>query len=98
MTTQPTPISDTVTLDRKTVDPIENATINGVLCDTTTAEIVFGRPGGCGNPWTRFDEMLYRSPDGWFFIVRPFDPDEAKEWMGREDKALVEQYFPKRSR
>jgi hypothetical protein len=56
--------------------------INGIRCDPSAAEHICGHPGGDANfypmdNFRRFDEHLYRTPQGYFFIMRPLDPEEA---------------------
>jgi hypothetical protein len=41
------------------------------------------------------DEHLYRTPEGYWFILRPLAPDEAREWMvAHDDEVLLRQTFP----
>jgi hypothetical protein len=77
-----------------------NAVINGIRCDPTTAERVLEAPGRASNMsgWDRephrFDEALFHNPDGYWFVVRPLDPEEAREWVGSvEGAAVAEQFF-----
>jgi hypothetical protein len=76
--------------------PRGNTVINGIRRDTTTAERVldetagvFGLLGG-----TRFDEVIYRNDQGFWFVVRPLDPDEARERIERVDEAEARRRFP----
>jgi hypothetical protein len=75
-------------------------TINGIACDLATAERVYTGVGGGGNfegsGFNRFDEVLYRNAEGFFFLVRPLDPDEAREWLRHpsHDDILARQLFP----
>ena len=78
-----------------------NAVINGIRCDPMTAERVLDAAGRAGNMsrWNRephrFDEALFRNPEGYWFVVRPLDPEEAREWVGSvEGEAVAEEYFP----
>ena len=42
----------------------------------------------------RFDEHLYRTPVGFFFVVRPLDPEEAEAWIiEHDDEPLARQLF-----
>jgi hypothetical protein len=49
-----------------------------------------------GDGFRRFDEELYRNADGYWFLVRPLAPDEAREWLwdGRHDQILARRLFP----
>ena len=74
-------------------------TINGIRLDPATAEHVAGHPGGdfrfAPEDYRRFDEDLYKTPEGYFFIVRPLAPDEARAWLeAHDDEALLHQMFP----
>jgi hypothetical protein len=75
-------------------------TINGIRIDPATAEHICGHPGGDGlfevlDNFRRFDEHLYRTPQGYFFIVRPLDPEEAEAWIiAHGDEPLARQLFP----
>ena len=43
----------------------------------------------------RFDEELYRTRQGYFFIVQPLDPGEAEGWIiAHGDEPLARQLFP----
>jgi len=81
-------------------NPAANAVINGIHCDPATAELVYTATAGhdcfTGDGFRRFDEVLYRAPDGYWFLVRPLAPDEAREWVGdpRHDSILAKQFFP----
>ena len=74
--------------------------IDWIRCDPATAEFVYTSVAGdncfTGDGFRRFDEELYRNPDGYWFLVRPLAPDEAQEWMedGRHDHVLARQLFP----
>ena len=74
--------------------------INGIRIDPATAEHISGHPGGDANfepmdNFRRFDEQLYRTPQGYFFIVRPLDPEEAEAWIiAHGDEPLARQLFP----
>jgi hypothetical protein len=74
--------------------------INGIRCDPATAEHISGHPGGDANfypseNFRRFDEHLYRTPQGYFFIMRPLDPEEAEAWIiAHGDEPLARQLFP----
>lgn len=74
------------------------AVINGVRCDPTTAEQVLTRNGGgpvmYAHELHRFDEVLYRNDAGYWFIVRPLDPEEAQEWIEGVDQVCAQQLFP----
>jgi hypothetical protein len=73
--------------------------INGIRCDPALAEHICGHPGGDANfypmdNFRRFDEHLYRTPQGYFF-VRPLDPEEAESWIiAHGDEPLARQLFP----
>jgi hypothetical protein len=75
-------------------------TINGIHIDLTTAEHICTHPGGDANfepmdNFRRFDEHLYRTPQGYFFIMRPLDPEEAEAWIiAHGDEPLAKQIFP----
>jgi hypothetical protein len=61
-------------------------TINGIRIDPATAEHICTHPGGDGlfdpmDNFRRFDEQLFQTPDDYFFIVRPLDPEEAEGWI-----------------
>ena len=81
-------------------NPAANAVINGIRCDPATAECIYTSPAGddcyIGDGFRRFDEVLYRNPDGYWFLVRPLAPDEAQEWVEdpRHDSVLAKQLFP----
>ena len=72
--------------------------INGIAIDLATAEHVSTHPGGDlrfdPEQLRRFDEELYKTPEGYFFIVRPLAPDEARSWLEAHDEALLQQMFP----
>jgi hypothetical protein len=74
--------------------------INGFPIDLTTAKQVCVHPGGDANfypmdNFRRFDEELYRTPQGCFFVVRPLDPEEAEAWIiAHGDEPLAKQIFP----
>jgi hypothetical protein len=40
--------------------------------------------------------VLFRNREGFWFLVRPLAPDEAREWLwdGRHDEVLARQLFP----
>jgi hypothetical protein len=75
-------------------------TINGIPIDLTTAEHVSTHPGGDAlfepsENFRRFDEVLYRSPQGYFFVVRPLNPEEAETWIiAHGDEPVPRQLFP----
>jgi hypothetical protein len=75
-------------------------TINGIRIDLTTAEHICTHPGGDANfepseNFRRFNEELYRTPEGYWFIVRPLDPEEAEAWIiAQGDAQLARQIFP----
>ena len=74
-------------------------TINGIRIDLATAKHITTHPGGDVNfdphEERRFDEELYKTPEGYFFIVRPLAPDEARAWLeAHDDEALLQQMFP----
>ena len=74
-------------------------TINGIRLDPATAERVAGHPGSdlYFDPVQerRFDEHLYKMPEGLFFIMRPLAPDEAQEWLvAHDDTVLLSRMFP----
>jgi hypothetical protein len=74
--------------------------INGIRIDLTAAKLISVHPGGDANfapmeNFRRFDEHLYRTPEGSFFIVRPLDPEETKAWIiEHDDEPLARQLFP----
>jgi hypothetical protein len=74
--------------------------INGIRCDPTMATHVYTSVAGdncfTGDGFRRFDEELYRNPDGYWFLVRPLAPDEAQGWLEdeRHDSVLARQLFP----
>ena len=76
--------------------------INGIRIDLATAEHVITHPGGDCNfepmdNCRRFDEELYRTPEGYWFIVRPLDPEEAEGWIiAHGDEPLARQLSPTR--
>jgi hypothetical protein len=76
------------------------AVINGINCDPATAESVYVAVAGdhcfTGTGFRRFDEVLYRNGDGFWFLVRPLAPDEAEEWLWdpRHDEVLARRLFP----
>jgi hypothetical protein len=73
--------------------------VNGIRIDLATAEHVSTHPGGDCNfepeECRRFDEELYKTPEGYYFIVRPLAPDEAEAWIiAHGDEPLARQLFP----
>jgi hypothetical protein len=78
----------------------KTTTINGIRIDPGPAERVYTSVAGdncfTGEGFRRFDEVLYRNPDGYWFLVRPLAPDEAREWLqdDRHDPILAQQLFP----
>ena len=74
--------------------------INDIRFDPATAEHVITHPGGdCKfepmDNCRRFDEELYRTPEGYWFVVRPLAPDEAEGWIiAHGDEPLARQLFP----
>ena len=74
--------------------------INGIRIDLTTAKRVCTHPGGDGNfspmdNFRRFDEELFKAAEGYFFIARPLDPEEAEAWIiAHGDEVLARQLFP----
>lgn len=77
-------------------------TINDIPCNPDQAEWIYASPAGelCFVPdgFRRFDEVLFRGPNGFYFLVRPLAPDEAREWLenGRHDHLLARELFPDR--
>jgi hypothetical protein len=77
-----------------------NATINDIRCDPATAERIYTSPAGhhcvTHNGFRRFDEVLDRNAEGFYFLVRPMAPDEARAWMSdpRHDTVLASRLFP----
>jgi hypothetical protein len=75
------------------------STINGIDCNPATAEHIYTSVAGndCYTAdFHRFDEVLYRNAAGYWFLVRPLAPDEAREWLwdGRHDQVLARRLFP----
>jgi len=76
------------------------AVINTIDCNPATATRIYASVAGhdcfTGDGFRRFDEVLYRNDDGYWFLVRPLAPDEAQEWMedGRHDSVLARRLFP----
>ena len=74
--------------------------INGIRCDPTAATRVYTSPAGDNcfaiDGFRRFDEELYRTPDGYWFLMRPLAPDEAQQWLEdeRHDGVLARELFP----
>ena len=74
--------------------------INGIRIDPATAEHICTHPGGdlqfeIEDDPRHFDEVLYRTPQGYFFTVRPLAPDEAKGWIiAHGDDIRARQLFP----
>jgi hypothetical protein len=74
-------------------------TINDIRFDPATAERVCTHPGGdCDfdpEDCRRFDEELYKTPEGYWFIPRPLAPDEARAWLeAHDDTVLLGRMFP----
>ncbi len=74
-------------------------TINDIRFDPATAAYVAGHPGGdcdfAPEEFRRFDEQLYTTPEGYWFVVRPLAPDETRAWMvAHGDEVLLRQTFP----
>jgi hypothetical protein len=80
--------------------PSTRSAINGIRCDPATAEHIYTSPAGDNyfirDGFRRFDEVLYQTPDGYWFLVRPLAPDEAEAWLKFEvhDDVLAQQLFP----
>jgi hypothetical protein len=95
-TTMSTPTAASVA-DRRSAD---NAVIDGIRCDPAPADRVYTSPAGTdcytGDGTRRFDEVLYQNTDGYWFLVRPLAPDEARDWLGdwRHDSIHADQLFP----
>jgi hypothetical protein len=73
--------------------------INDIRFDPATAEHITTHPGGDCNfapeECRRFDERLYKTPEGYWFVVRPLAPDEARAWMvAHDDEVLLWRTFP----
>jgi hypothetical protein len=73
--------------------------INDIRFDPATAAHIARHPGGDHTfdpeDLRRFDEDLYQTPEGYWFIVRPLAPDEAKNWLeAQDDAALLRQTLP----
>ena len=73
--------------------------INDIAIDLATAEHVCTHPGSDYHfdpeQLRRFDEVLFRTPEGYWFIVRPLGPDETRSWLeAHDDEALLHQTFP----
>jgi hypothetical protein len=62
--------------------PPKNITINDIHFDPATAGYVAGHPGGDGHlepeDYRRFDEYLYKTPEGYWFILRGLAPDAVR--------------------
>lgn len=77
-----------------------NGVINDINCDPNQAEHIYISPAGHNchthDGFRRFDESLYRNNDGFYFLLRPLAPDEAREWLedDRHDSILARQIFP----
>jgi hypothetical protein len=77
----------------------QTITIDGIRIDPATATHISPHPGGDANfvpmdNFRRFDEALYRTPQGYHFIVRPLDP-EAEAWIiAHGDEPLARLLFP----
>lgn len=77
-----------------------NGFINDINCNPRDAEHLYISPAGSNcfthDGFRRFDESLYRNADGYFFLVRPLAPDEAREWLEDDghDNILARQLFP----
>ena len=74
-------------------------TVNGITLDPATAEYVAGHPGGdcdfAPEDCRRFYEGLYKTPEGYWFVVRPLAPDEVRTWMeAHDDEVLLRRSFP----
>jgi hypothetical protein len=74
-------------------------TINDIRFDPATAEYVTAHPGGdCHfdpGPERRFDEHLFKTPEGYWFILRPLAPDGVQAWMEvHGDTVLLRRTFP----
>jgi hypothetical protein len=66
---------------------LDGTVINGIRCDLNTAAYVCTHPGGdqefSPEPESgrRFDEELWRTPEGYWFVIRSLAPDETAMWM-----------------
>ncbi len=76
------------------------AVIDEITCDPAQAERIFSSPAIGDNfvsdAHGRFSEVLFRNADGYWFLVRPLAPDEAREWLEHphHDHILARQLFP----
>jgi len=74
--------------------------INGIDCNPAAATRIYVSVAGdncfTGDGFRRIDEVLYWNDDGFWFLVRPLAPDEAREWLwdGRHDQVLARRLFP----
>lgn len=72
--------------------------INGIRLDPATGKRVYTAIAGdhCFTAESHcFDEVPYRIRDGFWFLVRPLAPDEAREWLAndRHDPILARELF-----
>ena len=68
--------------------------INGIRIDLATAEHFTTHPGGdCDfepmDNCRTFDEELYKTAEGYWFIVRQLAPDEARAWLEAHDDEVL---------
>ena len=73
--------------------------INRMRFDPATVEFVSGHPGGdvhfAPEDFRRFNEHLFKTPEGYFFMERPLARDEAEAWLiAHGDEPLARQCFP----
>jgi hypothetical protein len=94
----PSPEQEIPTMTDPTTRP--NAiTINGTRFDPATAKHIAGHPVGDGyfepDDCRRFEEHLYKTPEGYWFILRLLAPDEARAWMvAHDDEVSLRRTFP----
>ena len=77
---------------------MSSVTINDIPFDPATAECVSVHAGNLYRDledFWRFDEVLFKVPEGYWFVLRPLAPDEARKWLrANRDDILLRQVFP----
>jgi hypothetical protein len=92
--------STALTAPRGEKERAANGIIDDIRCDPRVSECLYISPAGhdchTHDGFRRFDEALFRNSDGFYFLVRPLAPDEAREWLedDRHDSILARQLFP----